>query len=81
METAYLTQNKASILTSFNKFKTSKNYMGVYFDQTGKTFITFSNIDNFSKPNMTFGRKTYTFCCIFECNRDFEEQFLELVPA
>ncbi len=75
---AYLTQNKASILTSFNKFKASKNYMGIYFDQNGKTFITFSNIDNFSKPSITFGKKSYTFFCVFECARDFEEQFVEL---
>lgn len=70
-----LSSNESSINDSFTKFGNRNTYMGVYFSDTNRAYITFSASDNFSTQSpLKFGGRTYTYCCTYVTADDFTTQ-------
>lgn len=75
VEKGNLTNNTASIENSFNMFRSSHNYMAVYFTNSiNKPFITFSATNVFSS-SITFGRRQAALICVFNCSENYTTQF------
>lgn len=70
---AMLSAKLANISTSFNRFKTQRDYMAVYITDAQGAYITFSNENNFP-AKIDIGRKSNFLVCVYDCNLNFTTQ-------
>ena len=57
----------------YEKYKSTNNFFGVYFDWQGKLFMTFRKSDDFPYT-MRISKSNYTLALILDCSLTFEEQ-------
>jgi hypothetical protein len=69
----FFNNNKVKIQDTFEKYKSTNNFFGVYFDLQGKLFMTFRKSNDFSST-MRISKSNYTLVLIIDCSKSFEKQ-------
>jgi hypothetical protein len=68
-----LSSNLSHIQMRFNEFKTMRSYLALYFTQSNKPYITFSNVSTFPNP-IQIGKNTSPLVCVYNTANDFTTQ-------
>lgn len=70
----WLQSRRTQISVSFDRFKNSQAYMGVYSNRNNsQPYITFSNSNVFT-PVLKMAGNTYDFVCFYICSGNFNDQ-------
>lgn len=71
--------NINSIQNIFESYKHLRNFMGVYFSNENKAFITFLNLDQFPQPSVRFSKQSFNYACTFISSNDFTTQYTSFI--
>lgn len=70
----WLQSKRTQISVSFDRFKNSHLYMGVYSNRrNSQPYITFSSSNTFN-PTLKMAGNTYDFVCFYVCSGNFNDQ-------
>ena len=70
---------KSKLNNVFQKYKSRKPYMAVYFYDTDKIFITFGDSAGFKETDFTIGNRKYQYSGKFSSSQNFNTQHSSLV--
>lgn len=68
-----LSTNLTSITNRFNAYSATKNYMGVFFTQNNKPYLTFNTTNSFPNFIVMAGNK-YTLACVYNLKTTMSTQ-------
>ncbi len=69
----FFTDNKVKIQDTFEKYKQTNNFFAVYFEPSGKLYMSFKKTKDFF-PTLKISRNSYTLALVLDCSLTFEEQ-------